>query len=168
MHTTPSLWIRFRQPSALKEISTCPQREEEKKARRKEGNQEGKKCATAVEICQSCKSYAAPRGGSHREPCHRVADGGRPANTHLSDRGTPLCECCLLLQASMATEKCWVRNRYDMVSPHERSGAKQRELDSSCNSSTLAGTFARQLGWVFVGPCHPSVHGPPACVWSFA
>ena len=27
---------------------------------------------------------------------------------------------------------------------------------------TVAGTFARQLGWVFVGPCHPSVHGPPA------
>ena len=25
-----------------------------------------------------------------------------------------------------------------------------------------AGTFSRQLGWVFVGPCHPSVHGPPA------
>ena len=68
-----------------KEASTCPHREEEKKARRKEENQEGKKCATAVEICQSCKFYVAPRGGSHREPCHRVADGGRPANTHLFD-----------------------------------------------------------------------------------
>ena len=26
----------------------------------------------------------------------------------------------------------------------------------------IAGTFAQQLGWVFVGPCHPSAHGPPA------
>ena len=25
-----------------------------------------------------------------------------------------------------------------------------------------AGTFTQQLGWVFVGPCHPSAHGPPA------
>ena len=25
-------------------------------------------------------------------------------------------------------------------------------------------TFAQQLGWVFVGPCHPSAHGPPARV----
>jgi len=28
--------------------------------------------------------------------------------------------------------------------------------------STIAGTFAHHLGWVFVGPCHPSAHGPPA------
>ena len=43
-------------------------------------------------------------------------------------------------------------------------GTKQRELDSLYNSSNFAGTFSRLLGWVFVGPCHPSVHGPPADV----
>jgi hypothetical protein len=26
----------------------------------------------------------------------------------------------------------------------------------------IAGTFARHHGWVFVGPCHPCAHGPPA------
>ena len=26
----------------------------------------------------------------------------------------------------------------------------------------IAHTFARQLGWAFIGPCHPSVCGPPA------
>ena len=32
-----------------------------------------------------------------------------------------------------------------------------------CRSENkIAGTFAQQLGWVFVGPCHPSAHGPPA------
>ena len=31
----------------------------------------------------------------------------------------------------------------------------------------IAGTFAQQLGWVFVGPCHPSAHGPPAKLRSF-
>ena len=24
------------------------------------------------------------------------------------------------------------------------------------------GTFSQHLGWVFIGPCHPSAHGPPA------
>ena len=34
-----------------------------------------------------------------------------------------------------------------------------------CRSENkIAGTFAQQLGWVFVGPCHPSAHGPPARV----
>ena len=28
--------------------------------------------------------------------------------------------------------------------------------------SKITGTFAQQLGWAFVGPCHPSAHGPPA------
>ena len=27
--------------------------------------------------------------------------------------------------------------------------------------------FAQQLGWFFVGPCHPSAHGPPAKLRSF-
>ena len=27
--------------------------------------------------------------------------------------------------------------------------------------------FAQQLGWFFVGPCHPSAHGPPAKRRSF-
>ena len=31
-----------------------------------------------------------------------------------------------------------------------------------CAQVHQAGTFSRQLGWVFVGTCHPSVHGPPA------
>ena len=31
-----------------------------------------------------------------------------------------------------------------------------------CAQVHQADTFSRQLGWVFVGPCHPSVHGPPA------
>ena len=26
----------------------------------------------------------------------------------------------------------------------------------------IAGTFSRHHGWVFVGPCHPCAHGPPA------
>ena len=85
------LWLHFQNPSTLRKASTCPQREEEKKARRREENQEGKKCATAVEICQPGEFYAAPRGGSHREPCHRVADRDRPANTHLFDRCKHLC-----------------------------------------------------------------------------
>ena len=29
-------------------------------------------------------------------------------------------------------------------------------------SGKIAGTFSQHLGWVFVGPCHPSAHGPPA------
>ena len=33
-----------------------------------------------------------------------------------------------------------------------------------CRSEKIAGTFAQQLGWVFVGPCHPSAHGPPALI----
>ena len=33
---------------------------------------------------------------------------------------------------------------------------------TSHHDSKIAGTFAQQLGWVFVGPCHPSAHGPPA------
>ena len=35
------------------------------------------------------------------------------------------------------------------------------------HDSKIAGTFAQQLGWVFVGPCHPSAHGPPAKLGSF-
>ena len=35
------------------------------------------------------------------------------------------------------------------------------------HDSKIAGTFAQQLGWVFVGPCHPSAHGPPAKLRSF-
>jgi len=35
------------------------------------------------------------------------------------------------------------------------------------HDSTIADTFAQQLGWVFVGPCHPSAHGPPAKLRSF-
>jgi len=32
------------------------------------------------------------------------------------------------------------------------------------SSSQSAGTCARHHGWVFVGPCHPWAHGPPANV----
>ena len=46
-------------------------------------------------------------------------------------------------------------------------GTKQGELDSLYNSSNFAGMFTRRLGWVFVGPCHPSVHGPPALLFSW-
>ena len=28
-------------------------------------------------------------------------------------------------------------------------------------SCTQTGTFSQHLGWVFIGPCHPSAHGPP-------
>ena len=35
-------------------------------------------------------------------------------------------------------------------------------LATSHHDSKIASTFAQQLGWVFVGPCHPSAHGPPA------
>ena len=35
------------------------------------------------------------------------------------------------------------------------------------HDSKIAGTFAQQLGWVVVGPCHPSAHGPPAKLRSF-
>ena len=35
------------------------------------------------------------------------------------------------------------------------------------HDSKIAGTFAQKLGWVFVGPCHPSAHGPPAKLRSF-
>ena len=35
-------------------------------------------------------------------------------------------------------------------------------LAASHHDSKIAGTFAQQLGWVFVGPCHPSAHGPLA------
>ena len=37
-------------------------------------------------------------------------------------------------------------------------------LATSHHDSKIAGTFAQQLGWVFVGPCHPSAHGLPARV----
>ena len=33
-------------------------------------------------------------------------------------------------------------------------------LATSHHDSKIAGTFAQQLGWVFVGPFHPSAHGP--------
>ena len=33
---------------------------------------------------------------------------------------------------------------------------------NSLLKSFPAGTFSRQHGWVFVGPCHPCAHGPPA------
>ena len=29
-------------------------------------------------------------------------------------------------------------------------------------SCMQTGTFSQHLGWVFIGPCHPSAHGPPA------
>ena len=35
------------------------------------------------------------------------------------------------------------------------------------HDSKIAGTFAQKLGRVFVGPCHPSAHGPPAKLRSF-
>jgi hypothetical protein len=35
-------------------------------------------------------------------------------------------------------------------------------LATSHHDLKIAGTFAQQLGWVFVGSCHPSAHGPPA------
>ena len=41
------------------------------------------------------------------------------------------------------------------------------ELATSHHDSKIAGTFAQQLGWVFVGPCRPSAHGPPAKLTSF-
>ena len=41
------------------------------------------------------------------------------------------------------------------------------ELATSHHDSKIAGTFAQQLGSVFVGPCHPSAHGPPAKLTSF-
>ena len=28
-------------------------------------------------------------------------------------------------------------------------------------SCMQTGTFSQHLGWVFIGPCHPSAHGPP-------
>ena len=40
-------------------------------------------------------------------------------------------------------------------------------LATSHHDSKIAGTFAQQLGWVFVGPFHPSAHGPPAKLRSF-
>ena len=40
-------------------------------------------------------------------------------------------------------------------------------LATSHHDSEIAGTFAQQLGWVFVGPFHPSAHGPPAKLRSF-
>ena len=40
-------------------------------------------------------------------------------------------------------------------------------LATSHHDSKMAGTIAQQLGWVFVGPCHPSAHGPPAKLRSF-
>ena len=35
------------------------------------------------------------------------------------------------------------------------------------HDSKIAGTFAQQLGWAFVGPCHQSAYGPPAKLRSF-
>ena len=67
----------------------------------------------------------------------------------------------------------WGLNAVKMLGPQQvwfnrmnHHGTKQGELDSLYNSSNFAGTFAGQLGWVFVGPCHWSVHGPPASVMS--
>ena len=40
-------------------------------------------------------------------------------------------------------------------------------LATSHHYSKIAGTFAQQLGWAFVGPFHPSAHGPPAKLRSF-
>ena len=40
-------------------------------------------------------------------------------------------------------------------------------LTTPHHDSKIAGTFAQKLGWVFVGPCHPSAHVPPAKLRSF-
>ena len=42
----------------------------------------------------------------------------------------------------------------------QQNWSKWNSLVNSSNQS--AGTFARHHGWVFVGPCHPCAHGPPA------
>ena len=42
-----------------------------------------------------------------------------------------------------------------------RSGSWLSRLPLTINWK-IAGTFARRHRWVFVGPCHLCVHGPPA------
>ena len=50
-------------------------------------------------------------------------------------------------------------------------GLKKRHAGSWLGRSPFrkmekyAGTFSRHHGWVFVGPCHPCAHGPPAKNW---
>ena len=69
-------------------------------------------------------------------------------------------------------DKNWIiaaiRRKLNPITCKDFSWRGSRLSPVPCRSENkIAGTFAQQLGWVFVGPCHPSAHGPPAKLRSF-
>ena len=93
---------------------------------------------------------AAPHAGLRNQILKNQVKGGC----------APLVKCHETTSRRDDDVPCTTADALALYKKKRKKGGHQQRLTRA--QVHQAGTFSRQLGWVFVGTCHPSVHGPPA------